>query len=58
MDRRFNRDQYDAERSVEQFAARLRDEVDADEVRADLLGMLDRTVQPATSGLWLLETSS
>ena len=58
VDRRFNREQYDAERSVEQFAGRLREEVDTDEVRGDLLTMLDRTVQPAAAGLWLREPSS
>ena len=58
VDRRFNREQYDAERSVEQFAGRLRDEVGSDEVSDDLLAMLDRTVQPAAAGLWLREPSS
>ena len=55
VNRRFNREQYDAERSVERFAGRLRDEVDSDEIRGDLLTVLDRTVQPAAAGLWLKE---
>ena len=40
VDRRFNREQFDAERAVEAFAVRLRDEVESDEVRADLLAVL------------------
>ncbi len=58
VNRRFNREQYDAERSVERFAGRLRDEVDSDEIRGDLLTVLDRTVQPAVAGLWLRESRS
>jgi hypothetical protein len=55
VDRRFNREQFDAERSVEAFAVRLRDEVEGDEVRSDLLTVLGSTVQPASAGLWLRE---
>ena len=51
--RRFDREQYDAEREVDAFAVRLRSEVDVAEVRHDLLAVLDRTVQPASSGLWV-----
>jgi hypothetical protein len=53
VDRRFNREQFDAERSVERFAVRLRAEVDCDDIRNDLLAVLEGTVQPSTSGLWL-----
>jgi hypothetical protein len=53
VDRRFNREQFDAERSVEAFAVRLRAEVEGDEVRSDLLMVLGSTVQPASVGLWL-----
>jgi hypothetical protein len=55
VDRRFNREQFDAERAVEAFALRLRDEVEGDEVRSDLLKVLMSTVQPASTGLWLKE---
>jgi hypothetical protein len=55
VDRRFNREQFDAERAVEAFALRLRDEVQSDEVRSDLLKVLRSTVQPASTGLWLKE---
>jgi hypothetical protein len=53
VDRRFNREQFDAERAVEAFAVRLRDEVESDEVRSDLLTVLGSTVQPSSAGLWL-----
>ncbi len=55
VDRRFNREQFDAELAVEAFAVRLRDEVEGDEVRSDLLKVLGSTVQPASTGLWLKE---
>jgi hypothetical protein len=57
VNRRFNREQYDAERAVEQFAGRLRDGADTLTVRNDLLTVLDHTVQPAAAGLWLVERS-
>ena len=56
VDRRFNREQFNAERAVEAFAARLRVEVETGQVRADLLTVLDSTVQPASAGLWLRES--
>lgn len=55
VDRRFNREQFDAERQVEAFALRLRDEVDSDEVRDGVIAVLRGTVQPATTRLWLKE---
>ncbi len=53
VDRRFNRSRYDAERAVAAFVAQLRDDVDLESVSADVLGVVDRTVAPATVGLWI-----
>jgi hypothetical protein len=56
VDRRFNRARYDADRTVDLFARRLRDEVDLDAVRTDLLTVVQGTLQPASAGLWLRQT--
>ena len=39
--------------SIEAFSTRLRQQVDLDTLTADLLAVVDRTVQPARSSLWL-----
>jgi hypothetical protein len=53
VDRRFNRRRYDATRTVEGFATRLRDQVDLDALHGELLAVVDQTLQPVGASLWL-----
>jgi hypothetical protein len=54
VDRRFNRRAYDAAATIEAFAVRLRQQVDADALTSELLAVVDRTVEPTKASLWLL----
>jgi hypothetical protein len=51
--RRFNRRKYNAAKTVEAFSVRLRDEVDLDALTAELLVVVDQTIQPTKASLWL-----
>jgi hypothetical protein len=53
VDRRFNRRRYDAARTVEAFSTRLRHQIDLDTLSAELLAVIDQTVEPTRASLWL-----
>jgi hypothetical protein len=56
VDRRFDRGRYDADRAVAAFAARLRDEVDLDQVVGGLRNAVGATVAPRHMTVWLRRT--
>ena len=53
VDRRFDRARYDAGRAVDAFAARLRSQVDLDEITTGLCDTVTATVAPGRVSVWL-----
>jgi hypothetical protein len=53
VDRRFNRRKYNTAKTIEAFATRLRDQVDLDTLSAELLAVVDQTMEPTRVSLWL-----
>ena len=53
VDRRFNRRRSDAAQTIQTFGKRLRQQVDLDSLTAELLAVVDQTMQPTQAALWL-----
>ena len=56
VDRHFDREHYDAERTVGALVGRLRADVDLESVRADVVGVMEGTFRPTYAALWLRPT--
>jgi hypothetical protein len=53
VDRRFNRPRYDAAQTIAGCSGQLRQEIDLGTLTAELLDVVDQTMQPTQASLWL-----
>jgi hypothetical protein len=53
VDLRFNRAKYNAAQTVQAFSTRLRDQIDLDTLSAELLAVVDQTMEPTQVSFWL-----
>jgi hypothetical protein len=53
VDRRFNRRRHNAAATIQAFSTHLRDQLDLDTLRGELLAVVDQTMQPTQASLWL-----
>jgi hypothetical protein len=53
VDRRFNRHKYHAATTIEAYSVRLRDQLDLGTLSAELLAVVDQTMEPTQVSVWL-----
>jgi hypothetical protein len=56
VDRRFNRRRHNAAKTMEALTDRLRDQIDMDTLSAELLAVVDQTMEPTQVSLWLRQS--
>ena len=58
IDRRFYRHKYDAVLTLAGLGDRIRDEVDLEKLREEIVGLVHETMQPAHASLWLRQAGT
>lgn len=53
IDHYFYRRKYDAQRTIDEFSEKLRDEIDLDSLEDELVSVVTRTMQPAHVSVWI-----
>jgi len=52
VDRRFDRERYDAQKVVDAFGEHLRTDIDPGSASGELVEAVEQTLQPVSVGLW------